>query len=561
MKRVVLLIFIMYLFSMALNNDNIRIQNIVPYDNQSVVQNKAQMTNSIPWNETSLPLIGYTIVVGYTTYDWQFNGPLLKWCATDTIAHGIHVVWMWYHFSPTIRNMYYNFYNYINHSCDTTGGTSIYTNRGSYGNLDNDPITGVVVTCTFQTIGGLLTPVGARDQAPGAGIFEYCIGPSGYYWPIAAVTNNRAIHFVMLTNLTEPESLWYARIQPWCNWSLPVNILPSPMVPNVNISSSHISNKVLILWTTFGSPIQESAYYRLSNDGGLTWETAVQIPYPPAFQGIAGTLPTFNITGLYAMFDHNDNFHIVTTVNDTGYVIPSEIWHYCPTNNPSWSLVHQYNPDTFVAAVGYNAVGCDRPTIVENTSDNYLYVAWEQFDSLNYEPQTSLARADIFVAKSPNNGMTWQNQVPITTPNTTSKRFPCAAGVDHDTLTVAYLIDSIAGFEIMSQGRATYNPVVIHRLKVPLLVAGAREQVTSKMIDNKINIYPNPARGFFTIRVPQSADRSEIKIFDVMGKVIKEIATPSARNDNIVRVSLEDIKDGVYFIKAGDQTRKIVVNK
>jgi hypothetical protein len=90
---------------------------------------------------------------------------------------------------------------------------------------------------------------------------------------------------------------------------------------------------------------------------------------------------------------------------------------------------------------------------------------------------------------------------------------------------------------------------------------GVEESKTLDASLNRFEVYPNPAKSFFTVQLPQSANHSQIKIFDVMGKVIKEIATPSARNDNIVRVSLEDIKDGVYFIKAGDQTRKIVVNK
>lgn len=295
----------------------------------------------------------------------------------------------------------------------------------------------------------------------------------------------------------------------------------------------------------------------MSNNGGLTWQAPTQLSFPPA----QGMIPSFHVSSLYAMFDNQDNLHIVASVADSGHITPAGIWHWCPVNNPQWSCIYYYQTGLHSGtSVGYNALMATRPTIIQAPNTGYFYVAWEQFDSLNYEPTTNLLRADIWIAESPDNGMTWQNQVPITTPNTTSKRFPCAAGVDHDTLTVAYLIDSIAGFEIMSQGRATYNPVVIHRLKVPLLVAGAREQVTSKMIDNKINIYPNPAKTFFTVQLPQSADR--IKIFDISGKAVREILR-FAQNDNVVRVSLDGIKNGVYFVKVGDEMvkEKLVVTR
>ena len=90
-------------------------------------------------------------------------------------------------------------------------------------------------------------------------------------------------------------------------------------------------------------------------------------------------------------------------------------------------------------------------------------------------------------------------------------------------------------------------------------------------------VYPNPARTHFTIRLqqdevclrrdkvrlPQSADRPEIKIFDVTGKPIKEIASATPRNDNIIRVSLDGIKHGVYFVKVGNEVvkEKLVVTK
>ncbi|MEO0115285.1 MAG: T9SS type A sorting domain-containing protein [candidate division WOR-3 bacterium] len=79
-------------------------------------------------------------------------------------------------------------------------------------------------------------------------------------------------------------------------------------------------------------------------------------------------------------------------------------------------------------------------------------------------------------------------------------------------------------------------------------------------------IYPNPAKSFLTIRLPLSADRSKLnaqgyglKIFDVSGKVIREIEMPSTCKDSEVKISLKGINPGIYFLKFGNQTKKFLV--
>jgi hypothetical protein len=490
--------------------------------------------------------IGRVSRAGYTTYDWLFSGPIHKWCITDTVANGIHISWTHSNFNPsTDLNAYYNYYDFATHIWNWSDGIGVFTQRSAFRSMDNNPITGCVYIMGNNTI--------ARDQAPGAGLFEYSTVPSNLFYPVIAVTPDNVVHCIYKDNI-DSDTLLYSR-----NWSSPINInspAPGPKYPSYNFTGSKISNKIIALWICDEDSIPTRLFYRISNSSGLTWQSPIELPYPPT----TIDSPTFNEYSLYAMFDTQDNFHIVTAVCEQQYTIPAEIWHYCPINNPQWSLVFHYDADTLNAPVGYNASFACRPSIVQNHRDNYLYIAWEQFDSLNYEPISFVTRADVMIAESPNNGLVWQNQRPITTPNTTSKRFPCAGGVDHDTLTVAYLIDSIAGMEFYWQGRATNNPVVIQRIKVPLPGAGEQELITSRIINNKFNIYPNPAKTFFTIRIPQSADRSGIKIFDVTGKIVKEILR-SAQNDNAVRVLLKGIKSGVYFVQCGAINKKITITK
>ncbi len=74
-----------------------------------------------------------------------------------------------------------------------------------------------------------------------------------------------------------------------------------------------------------------------------------------------------------------------------------------------------------------------------------------------------------------------------------------------------------------------------------------------------LEIYPNPAKTYFTFRIPQSADHSVVKIFDVNGNIVKSEELKGKNN----RISLDGIKNGVYFVKVGDEliSKKLVVTK
>jgi len=501
--------------------------------------------------------IGYQTTAGYTTYDWLFSGPLRTWCRTDSVGNGVHIAWTWSNFAPAVdRNIRYNFFDFVTHNWLWDGGINVFSFRsGGLGALDYDPIIGGYVISSTQSSGGQITPVVAKDQG-------YCLGPAGFSSPAISVSANQSVHCVMIATY---DSLWYSRIQPWPNWTTPIYIgCPGQTVSSYNIAASKISNKVIVTWTEYDELSTNTfGYYRLSNDGGLTWGQPTQIPFPP-------NSISFNDYSFYTMFDHNDDFHFVCAVCDTNNVYNCGIWHYCLANNPPWSLVFGYHPDTLAAGIGYNAIGACRPTIVENLHDHYLYVAWEQFDSLNYEPLTSLSRADVWIAESPDNGLTWQNQQPITSPNTTSKRFPCAGGVDHDTLSVAYLIDSIAGFEICAQGRTTRNPVVLHRLKVPLPTIEIIENSIWHIQHLTLDATPNPFTSHTAIRYSLPIESNvSLLIYDASGRLVKTFNAISGSRSAKSEVIWDgkdnngiEVKSGVYFytLKTADKsvTRKII---
>ena len=72
-----------------------------------------------------------------------------------------------------------------------------------------------------------------------------------------------------------------------------------------------------------------------------------------------------------------------------------------------------------------------------------------------------------------------------------------------------------------------------------------------------LEIYPNPANSFFVIRCPLPV--KEIEIFDVSGKLIKEITFSSKEP----KISLKGIKTGVYLLKIKTEnkefTKKLII--
>jgi hypothetical protein len=99
------------------------------------------------------------------------------------------------------------------------------------------------------------------------------------------------------------------------------------------------------------------------------------------------------------------------------------------------------------------------------------------------------------------------------------------------------------------------------------VMPGMEERSTLNATRNTFEVYPNPAKAFFTLRLPLSADRTQIKIFDVSGKLVKEIGDclRQPRNDRTgeLRVSLKGISPGIYFLQLTNdpETKKLVITK
>ncbi|MBN2465911.1 T9SS type A sorting domain-containing protein, partial [candidate division WOR-3 bacterium] len=304
----------------------------------------------------------------------------------------------------------------------------------------------------------------------------------------------------------------------------------------------------------------EDAYVNYSTDGGASWGNGpTLLDLPMAYGG--DTVTSCHITSLFPWYDAQDMFHIVANlmpmINDTGYILPSQIWHYCPDNNPQWSHIATASvyPDNYLYAIGYNATLACRPTIGQDNDGN-LYVAWEQFDTLNYEPTTSRARADIWMSGSDDNGLTWGDGIKVTDAGTHSMRFPSVidmavdGGSDEDTVYILFEDDSVSGFYVQSEGPATPNPVVVQKIPgTEIPKGGVAEKRAIAPLQLTAVAEPNPFGGRTRISymLPQAGNVSLV-VYDAVGRPVQAIASGRREAGRYTATwDAHEAAAGVYF--------------
>ncbi|MDA9072128.1 T9SS type A sorting domain-containing protein [bacterium] len=73
--------------------------------------------------------------------------------------------------------------------------------------------------------------------------------------------------------------------------------------------------------------------------------------------------------------------------------------------------------------------------------------------------------------------------------------------------------------------------------------------------ENTINLFPNPTTGIINIETLNNEDLAQL--ISLEGKLLKEIQI----NDNQVQLNLSEFANGIYFLKVGGITRKVILSK
>ena len=82
---------------------------------------------------------------------------------------------------------------------------------------------------------------------------------------------------------------------------------------------------------------------------------------------------------------------------------------------------------------------------------------------------------------------------------------------------------------------------------------------------NILKISPNLCFGYFQIRIPVNVKTAQIEIYDLSGRIIKEISFNQSSNSASQTIDLNEFSNGVYFIKLNSDdycfVRKVVIQR
>lgn len=80
-----------------------------------------------------------------------------------------------------------------------------------------------------------------------------------------------------------------------------------------------------------------------------------------------------------------------------------------------------------------------------------------------------------------------------------------------------------------------------------------------------MEVYPNPSRGIFNVRVNKTLENPELQINDFRGSLIKEIHSGIYKTGENLQFDLSDLPNGVYFLTVMDEgfvaQEKIIIHK
>jgi len=102
-----------------------------------------------------------------------------------------------------------------------------------------------------------------------------------------------------------------------------------------------------------------------------------------------------------------------------------------------------------------------------------------------------------------------------------------------------------------------YDYGTIKYLQAP----GVEEENSYHILHNEnMSIFPNPAKTYFTVRSTLNTQGLILRMYDVTGKIVKREELKSSEVQEL-RISTDGIKNGVYFVRFGANTKKLVITK
>jgi hypothetical protein len=430
-------------------------------------------------------------------------------------------------------------------------------------------------------------------------------------WNIAA--SGDSIHVIYIEYESGNSQIHYTcSYDAGLNWNTPVTLSQGPcdiLAYTLAVSGSTVH----AVWI---NNMDNRLIYRRSTNAGITWEQEDTIVYPGT-QNVGDPCLAASGNNVYLVYTHNpasgynvDLFFISSTNGGVSWSAAQRLTY--DTNNimdgapsiaVSGNILHLIwgrvsNPSNWHRRVLYlrstnngaaweperyitsDTISQSQPTIA--AAGNFVYAIWmdQRTDSIQ-----------LYYRSSPDNGVNWQTEKCLTN-NIISADYQTIAAIGRNVHVAwrdyRYYNQWHIGYRRSTDNGQTWQPDTFfydafHQESPSIAVAGTKVHLI--WIDNRagnweiyykrnptgsgieeenqqpllpdrflLEIYPNPAKTYFTIRLPQIVDPTQIKIFDVSGKMVKEVRCKTQES----RITLDGIKSGIYFISLQSQLNTII---
>ena len=582
-------------------------------------QKKVGRTDNVNANVQSHPnMVRFDFGQGeldYTSYDWQTNaGPINR-----TIVWPDGKVNFAYTMASEInyadRGTGIGTYDYYNDEWIPSGGR-VEIEKTGFGSIARYKENGIVIAAHTDTECGIYILEDRDDWAsfsiPRAITFDPTIDPC---WPVVMTSGtNRDIIHVIATGYSN-NKLYYFRSRDGQTWDVENVILP---YLSEEYGSDWGSNVCYWMETTEDNCLALAVNNAWSDcmviysyDDGETWERKVFWHHPGInttidnwfmyprwtscvwgannelclayeFNGCSGEPGSdsyYPAIGGIAFWSENMRYHGDGTsfpygydptnpmppvpdqpfIMDSAYLyedIYASLWMWSNATHEMWPEYFGYLPEEVEDPGLHGSYNCGcvaMPVLCKVPgSDSDLVAVWITIDvnSLDYNGNYYFK---LWGSYSGDGGRTWQPQVFLTDDfmlTYTEHVYPQAAVIDQ-TLIVAVQTDDVTGTYVMG-GDNEWEDCLYRGYTFDLNDIFPGVGVPEMEHNTHISVYPNPANGQISVTLNKNA---EVTVYNIMGQAVMTAEGHAGANT----FDISNLTSGIYFISAGNDTQKFIV--